>query len=172
VIRAIAPAIHTRPAYQREIAGFRAASRRIRFAAMNWSMPRPVLQVVATGLVAACLGAFALGAITAPARSRLPGQRVDGATGEVLQAQDAKPLTDERIIGAAQEEEELTPEEKAKLEEEKKAKAEAAALAKAEAEKGAPAGPESAPIIAPPPPVATPETAPTPPPPKVEDPPF
>jgi hypothetical protein len=140
---------------------------------MNWSMPRPVLQVVATGLVVACLGAFALGAITAPSRGRLPGQRMDGATGEVLQAQDATPLTDDRIVGAAQEQEELTPEEKAELEAEKKAKAEAAVLAKAEAEKGAPAGPEYAPVIAPPPPpVQTGEVAPAPPPPKVEEPPF
>lgn len=139
---------------------------------MNWSMPRPVLQVVAAGLITACLGAFALGAITAPSRSRLPGQRLDGATGEVLQAQDATPLTDERIVGAAQDEEELTPEEQAKREAEKKAKAEAAALARAEAEKGAPAGPESAPVIAPPPPVQAGEAAPAPPPPKVEEPPF
>lgn len=140
---------------------------------MNWSMPQPVLQVVATGLVVACLGAFALGAITAPSRSRLPGQRMDGATGEVLQAQDATPLTDERIVGAVQEQDELTPEEQAKLEEEKKAKAEAAALAKAEAAKGAPAGPESAPVI--PPPAAAEkaaEAAPAPPPPKVEEPVF
>jgi hypothetical protein len=140
---------------------------------MNWSMPRPVLQVVATGLVVACLGAFALGAITAPSRGRLPGERADGATGQVLEAQDATPLTDERIVGATQDKEELTPEEQAILDAAKKAKAEAAALAKAEAEKGAPAGPESAPVIAPPPPAATAtEAAPAPPPPKVEEPPF
>ncbi|MBU1379151.1 MAG: hypothetical protein KKE02_01725 [Alphaproteobacteria bacterium] len=135
-------------------------------------MPRPVLQVVATGLVAACLGAFALGAITAPARSRLPGERLDGITGQVLEAQDATPLTDERIVGATQDKEELTPEEQAALDAVKKAKAEAAALAKAEAEKGAPAGPESAPVIAPPPPAVAAEAAPAPPPPKVEEPPF
>jgi hypothetical protein len=140
---------------------------------MNWSMPRPVLQVVATGLVAACLAAFALGAITAPSRGRLPGERADGATGQVLEAQDATPLTDERIVGATQDKEELTPEEQAILDAAKKAKAEAAAAAKAEAEKGAPAGPESAPVIAPPPPTATAtEAAPAPPPPKVEEPPF
>ncbi|TAJ71242.1 MAG: hypothetical protein EPO51_13135 [Phenylobacterium sp.] len=135
-------------------------------------MPRPVLQVVATGLVAACLGAFALGAITAPSRSRLPGERPDGAVGQVLEAQDATPLTDERIIGATQDKEELTPEEQAALDAQKKAKAEAAALAKAAAENGAPAGPESAPVIAPPPPAAAAEVAPAPPPPKVEEPPF
>lgn len=139
---------------------------------MNWSMPRPVLQVVATGLVAACLAAFALGAITAPSRGRLPGERADGATGQVLEAQDATPLTEERIVGATQDKEELTPEEQAALDAEKKAKAEAAAAAKAEAEKGAPAGPESAPVIAPAPPAATVEAAPAPPPPKVEEPPF
>jgi len=139
---------------------------------MNWSMPRPVLQVVATGLVASCLGAFALGAITAPARGRLPGEGPQGASAEVLQAQEAQPLTDERIVGRTQDEEELTPEEKAKLEEEKKAKAAAAAAAKAAAENGAPAGPEAAPVIAPPPPAEKTEAAPAPPPPKVEEPPF
>lgn len=137
---------------------------------MTWSMPRPVLQLVASLLVAACLGAFLMGVFTAPARGRLPGQGQVGKGAEVLQAQDAKPLIDERIEGAAIPEE-LTPEEKAKLEEEKKAKAEAAALARAEAEKGAPAGPESAPIVAPvPPPVEAP-VAPAPPP-KFEDVPF
>jgi len=139
---------------------------------MNWSMPRPVLQVVAAGLAAACLGAFALGAITAPSRGRLPGERADGAVGQVLEAQDATPLTDERIVGATQDKEELTPEEQAALDAEKKAKAEAAALARAEAEKGAPAGPESAPVLTPVPPPATAEVAPAPPPPKVEEPPF
>ena len=92
---------------------------------MNWSMPRPVLQFVAIGLVVVCLGSFAVGAITAPARGRLPGEGPQGESAAVLEAQEAKPLTDERIVGATQDEEELTPEEKAKLEEEKKAKAEA-----------------------------------------------
>lgn len=140
---------------------------------MNWSMPRPVLQVVATALVIACLGAFALGAITAPARGRLPGERVGGVAGQVLEAQDATPLTDERIVGATQDKEELTPEEQAALDAEKKAKAAAAALARAEAEKGAPADPETAPTLTPaPPPATVTEAAPPPPPPKVEEPLF
>jgi hypothetical protein len=139
---------------------------------MNWSMPRPVLQVVATGLGVAWLGAFALAAFTAPPRGRLPGEGPRGASAEILQAQEATPLVDERIQGAA-EPEELTPEEQAALDAEKKAKAEAAALAKAEAAKGAPAGPEA--IIAPvaPPIVAKVEPAqPAAPPPKVEEPVF
>jgi hypothetical protein len=140
---------------------------------MNWSMPRPVLQVVASALVAACLGAFALGAVTAPARGRLPGEGPVGKGGEVLQAQDAKPLIDERIQGQAVEEE-LTPEEQAALDAEKKAKAEAAAAARAEAEKGAPAGPEAIPAIVPaPPPIeAAPQPAPPPPQPKPDEPLF
>lgn len=121
---------------------------------MNWSMPRPLLQVVAAALAAACLGAFALGVVTAPSRSRLPGERLDGVTGQPIQAQEATPLVDERIQGAASEE--LTPEEQAKRDAEKKAKAEAAALAKAEAEKGAPVGPEAILPIAP---IAPPEKA-------------
>jgi hypothetical protein len=109
---------------------------------MNWSMPRPVLQVVASALGVACLGAFTLGVVTAPSRGRLPGERLDGATGQPIQAQEATPLVDERIQGTAREE--LTPEEQAKLDEEKRARAEASALARAEAEKGAPVGPEAA----------------------------
>lgn len=141
---------------------------------MNWSMPRPVLQMVAALLVATSLGAFALGVVTAPSRGRLPGERLDGVTGRPVEAQEATPLVEERIEGAAAEEEELTPEEQAKLEAEKKAKAEAAALAKAEAEKGAPAGPEAitlpiAPAIPPEKP-EPPEKAPAQP--KPEEPPF
>ncbi|MBX3482933.1 hypothetical protein [Phenylobacterium sp.] len=134
-------------------------------------MPRPVLQVVATAIVAACLGAFALGVFTAPSRSRLPGDGPAGKSAEVLQATEAQPLIDERIQGAATPDE-LTPEEQAALDAEKKARAEAAALAKAEAEKGAPAGPESAPVLTPvPPPAEAAQPAP-PPPPKAEEPPF
>jgi hypothetical protein len=139
---------------------------------MNWSMPRPALQIVAALLGLACLGSFALGVATAPSRSHLPGQTVDTTTGEVIQAQEATPLVDERIQGAASDEEELTPEEQARLEEEKRAKAEAAALAKAEAEKGAPVGPEAVLPIAPAAPPKA-ETAPQPKPePKLEEPPF
>lgn len=138
---------------------------------MNWSMPRPVLQLVATGLGVVWLGAFALAAFTAPPRGRLPGEGPQGAGAEILQATEATPLVDERI-GGAPEPEELTAEEKAALEAEKQAKAEAAALAKAEAAKGAPAGPEAL-VAVPPPVVAKVEpTAPVAPPPKVEEPVF
>jgi hypothetical protein len=138
---------------------------------MNWTMPRPVLQIVATGLGVVWIGAFAFAAFTAPPRGRLPGEGPRGASAEVLQAAEATPLIDERIQGAP-EPEELTEEEKAALEAEKQAKAEAAALAKAEAAKGAPAGPEAL-VPVPPPAVAKVEaTAPPPPPPKVEEPVF
>jgi hypothetical protein len=138
---------------------------------MNWSMPRPVLQLVAFGLSAVWLGAFALAAFTAPPRGRLPGEGPQAAGAQVLEATEAKPLADERLSGAA-EVDELTEEEKAALEAEKKAKAEAAALAKAEAAKGAPAGPEAV-APAPPPAVAKVEPTPAPaPPPKVEEPVF
>lgn len=138
---------------------------------MNWSMPRPVLQVVAAGLFAVWLGTFAFAAFTAPPRSRLPGEGPQGANAEVVQAQEAVALVDDRI-GGAPEKEELTAEEKAALEAEKQAKAEAAALAKAEAAKGAPAGPEAV-LPVPPPVVAKAEpAAPAAPPPKVEEPVF
>jgi hypothetical protein len=115
---------------------------------MNWTMPRPVLEVVALIIGIACLASFTLGIVTAPSRGRLPGERLDGVTGQPIQAQDATPLVDERIQGAITGEE-LTPEERAKLDEDKKAKAAAAALARAEAEKGAPVGPEATLPIAP-----------------------
>ncbi len=118
---------------------------------MNWTMPRPVLQVVATLLGGAALVALALGIATAPARGRLPGERLDGVTGQPIEAQEATPLVDERIQGAPPPVV-LTEEEKAKLEAEKKAKEEAAALAKAEADKGAPAGPPPPVAAAAPPP--------------------
>ena len=138
---------------------------------MNWTMPRPVLRVIAGLLGAACLGAFTLGVLTAPPRGRLPGERLDGVTGQPMEAREATPLVDERIQGAPLRVE-LTDEEKAKLEAEKKARAEALALARADAEKGAPAGPAPALPTAP---VAAPEKAepaPPPPPPKAEEPLF
>ena len=118
---------------------------------MNWTMPRPVLKLVAVVIGVVSLGAFTTGVLTAPSRGRLPGERLDGVTGQPIEARDATPLVDERIQGAPAPVA-LTEEEKARLEEEKLAKAEALALAKAEAEKGAPAGPSaaaSAPVAAP-----------------------
>ena len=139
---------------------------------MNWSMPRPVLQGVAALLVTACAASLIWGIVSAPSRGRLPGVAPAGAGGQPLEAQDATPLTEERIEGAP-EPIPLTEEEEAALEAEKKAREEAALLARAEAEKGAPAGPEA--IIAAPPPSA-PEKAPPPeappPPPKQEEPLF
>ncbi len=70
---------------------------------MNWSMPRPVLQVVATALVVACLGAFALGALDR-AGARPPARRAGGRRyrARCCRPQEATPLTDERIVGATQ----------------------------------------------------------------------
>ena len=137
---------------------------------MNWSMPRPILQLVAAVLGVACAGSFALGVATAPSRGRLPGERLDGLTGQPLQAQDATPLTDERIQGT-EPPPELSDEEKARLADEKEAKEEAAAAAKAEAAGVMPAT-AAAPAATP----ATTETPaaapPPPPPPKTEEPPF
>lgn len=113
---------------------------------MTWSMPRPVLQIVAAVIGLAALGSFAVGIITADAPARLPGERTPQA-GQAIQAIEAVPLAQERIEGPPPPPE-LTPEEKARLEEEKKAKAEAEAAAKAEAEKAAQA---PAPVTQPPP---------------------
>ncbi|MFZ5719657.1 MAG: hypothetical protein ACOY5Y_09380 [Pseudomonadota bacterium] len=136
-------------------------------------MPRPVLQAVAALLALACLISFGVGVATAPERGRLPGEGLDaGVAAQIIEAQEAQPLVDERIQGAVQEAPELTPEEQAALEAEKKAKAEAAALAKAEAEKGAPVSPVVAPAAVPPPPAKIEPVEKAAPPPKVEEPVF
>jgi membrane protein involved in colicin uptake len=101
-------------------------------AAISWSMPQPVLKLVATLIAAGALGAFALGVATAPDKSRLPGERRgEASAGAPMEATDATPLGDERIQGTPPPRE-LTEEEKAKLEADKKAKEEAAAKAAAE----------------------------------------
>jgi len=136
---------------------------------MNWSMPRPLVQVAAALIAVSALGSFTLGVVTAQERGRLPGEKLDGLTGQPIQAVDATPLTDERIQGAAPATE-LSDEEKAKLEESREAKEEAAAAAKAEAAGIMPVSPTAA---APATPAPT-EVAPAPPPaPKPSDePPF
>ncbi|WP_133254222.1 hypothetical protein [Phenylobacterium deserti] len=105
-------------------------------------MPRPVLQLVAglLGLLAAA--AFALGVINAPHRGRLPGEKPDSAAsaGAAIEAEEATPLSTERIEGPPPPPE-LTPEEKAKLEAEAKAKEEAEAARRAEQAASAPASP-------------------------------
>ena len=136
---------------------------------MNWSMPRPIVQAVGALLMVSAVGSFALGVATAPARGRLPGERLDGVTGQPIQAQDATPLTEDRLQGAAPPAE-LSDAEKARLAEEKEAKEDAAAAAKAEAAAGA------VPVVAPVAPTATviapAAPPPPPPPPKAEEPPF
>lgn len=134
---------------------------------MSWTMPRPVLQLVAAVLGVACLGSFALGIATAPSRGRLPGERLSNQAGQPLQAVEAMPLGEDRIEGSSAPPE-LSDEEKAKLAEAKEAKEEAA-LAKAEAEKAAAAGAAIPPPATQPPPVEPPKPAAEP---KPEEPPF
>jgi hypothetical protein len=100
---------------------------------MNWSMPRPVLQLVAVAIGAVAVGAFTLGVVNAPSRGRLPGERADGKGGAAIEAVEATPLSQERIEGPPPPPE-PTPEELAKLEAEKLAKAEAEAAARAAAQ--------------------------------------
>src|ERR1700754_3174045 len=96
---------------------------------MQWTMPHRVQQVVAGLLGLTAITAFTLGVINAPDRGRLPGERADGASGALIQATEATPLSQERIEGPP-EPTPLTPEQQAKLDEEKAAKAEAAAEAR------------------------------------------
>jgi len=127
---------------------------------MSWTMPHRALQIVAFLLLLAAAGSFALGVATTPQRGgRLPGEKAAlGAKGAaVIDAEEAAPLSEERIEGPPPPPE-LTEEEKAKLEEEKQAKAAAAARARSEAEAAAGA-------VTPPPAAAPPAPAPEPPPP-------
>ena len=90
---------------------------------MSWSMPQPVLRIVAGLIGFVALSAFALGVINAPMRGRLPGERLSpGAAGAVaaVAAVDATPLGEERIEGPAAAPA-LTPEERAEQEAEKQA---------------------------------------------------
>src|SRR5689334_20968056 len=103
---------------------------------MQWTMPPPVLRVVAGMLVAISVGAFALGVIRSPERGRLPGEPVEGGGSAAIAAPmatpEAAPLSQDRIAGPAPAPE-LTPEEKAKVEADRLAKAQADAAAKAQA---------------------------------------
>jgi hypothetical protein len=92
-------------------------------------MPHRVQQIVAGLLGLTALTAFTLGVINAPDRGRLPGERADGASGALIQATEATPLSQERIEGPP-EPVPLTPEQQAKLDADKAAKAEAAAEAR------------------------------------------
>ena len=68
---------------------------------MEWTMPRPVLQAVAALLILGATGSFVMGVIHAPERGRMPGERSQGgpAAASVINAQEATPLSDERIEG-------------------------------------------------------------------------
>jgi hypothetical protein len=115
-------------------------------------MPHRVQQVVAGLLGLTALTAFTLGILNAPDRGRLPGERADGASGALIQATEATPLSQERIEGPP-EPVPLTPEQQAKLDEEKAAKAEAAAEARLAAAGVKPATPT---VVAPATPAAPP----------------
>jgi len=102
---------------------------------MQWSMPHRVLQVVAGLIVLVAVSAFTLGAINAPQRGRMPGERSasggsDGAAPIV--ATEATPLSQERIEGPPPPPE-LTPEEKAQQLADKEARAAAKLAAAGEA---------------------------------------
>lgn len=139
---------------------------------MNWSMPRPVLQVVAGGLALIAVGSFSLGVANAPGRGRLPGERADGSRAAPIEAVEAVPLSQERIEGPPPPPE-PTPEELAKLEADKKAKAEAAAAARLAEQSALPKLDPAAPTTQAPQPDRVGDIlANPPPPPAAEDPPF
>lgn len=60
-----------------------------------WTMPRPVLQVVALLLGLAALGGLGLGFVSAPERGRLPGESATGGpSSAAINAPDATPIVD------------------------------------------------------------------------------
>jgi hypothetical protein len=108
---------------------------------MQWSMPRPVLQVVAALIGLIAIGSLALGIATAPSRGRLPGEKTASDSGAApIDAAEATPLGEERIEGPPPPTP-LTDEQKAKLAADKKAKEEADADAKLAAAQPATATP-------------------------------
>src|SRR5690348_2377255 len=91
-----------------------------RVRAMSWSMPLPVLRIVAGILFVISIAAFTMGVVRAPERGRLPGERLQeggGATtaAAAAAAPEAQPLSQERIEGPPPAPE-LTDEEKAQAE--------------------------------------------------------
>jgi hypothetical protein len=65
-------------------------------------MPHRVLQIVASLITLAAVSSFVLGVLNAPQRgARLPGEKVPEAAGSgpAIDAQDATPLSNERIEG-------------------------------------------------------------------------
>jgi hypothetical protein len=69
---------------------------------MQWTMPHRVLQIVASLIVLAAVSSFVMGLLNAPQRGgRLPGEKAPGVagTGAAIEAQDATPLSNERIEG-------------------------------------------------------------------------
>ncbi|MDB5419572.1 MAG: hypothetical protein JWP50_2991 [Phenylobacterium sp.] len=68
---------------------------------MIWTMPRPVLQWVASLMALGAASAFVMGIINAPDHSgRLPGERAargSAVAGTAINAADATPLSQERI---------------------------------------------------------------------------
>ena len=101
---------------------------------MQWSMPHRVLQVVAGLIVLVALSAFTLGAINAPQRGRMPGEKSSGGSDGAapIVATEATPLSQERIEGPPAPPE-LTPEEKAQQIADKEARAAAKLAAAGEA---------------------------------------
>jgi hypothetical protein len=71
---------------------------------MTWTMPRPVLQWVASLLTLAAAASFVTGIVNAPDRGgRLPGERPAGRGGlpaTAINATEATPLAQERIEAA------------------------------------------------------------------------
>ncbi len=135
---------------------------------MIWSVPRPVLLVVACVIVVAALWAFVMGVLGTARRGRLPGESAGDDGAAQIQAVEARPLAVE-TIEASLPPAEPTETESARVEAERRAQAATEAAASARAERDAltaaqtsPPPQATPPAPALPPPVAPPPVAPQP----------
>jgi hypothetical protein len=117
---------------------------------MQWTMPHRVLQIVASLLALAAVSSFVLALLNAPQRGgRLPGEKIPGVAGSgaAIEAQDATPLSNERIEGPPP----PSDDDEAANDEEKPTEAAGAAAPAPEAGNAAPSAVAQAPMIKPPP---------------------
>jgi hypothetical protein len=91
--------------------GFRFLSAADRFRRM-WSMPRPVLQMVASGVACCAALGFVLGLTSASPRPRLPGEAAAPADGDPGVVAEAQPVVEAAPPPKPEEE---TPVEKAEV---------------------------------------------------------
>lgn len=128
---------------------------------MQWTMPHRVLQIVASLIALAAVSSLIAGILGAPQRAgRLPGEKAPNSAGvgPSIEAQDATPLSNERIEGPpppAANEEAKNPTKEVEADaddsDDNEAPGNATPLTPAQPQAGAP-GPNAHPVLRPAPP--------------------